>query len=304
MAAKQRPDDNFTNRQKHIIVLAPTRYDRVVSSLVATLIALTVVVLVLIVVWYSNRPPSVRQTAPMEFVELAGGDPEGSPDETFQLESPEDETLDPSLAEEVSEETQVQEMLETVVELSDQASQQVQEVFDTAPENTGNPGSAHGTGRRPLGMGPGSGGFPREQRWFVRFPEGETLDEYVRELTYFGIELGALFPDGRLVYLSDLKSPKPKVRVVRSGKGEKRLYMIWRGGQRRKGDIKLFKRAGIDVSNAVILHFYPKRTEQMLAQAEYEYRKRPPQQIRRTYFAVVKDGNGYKFVVTKQLYVR
>ncbi len=286
------------------VVLAPTRYDRVVSSLLAALIALTIAVLALIVVWYSNRPPSVRQTAPMEFVELAGGDPEGAPDETFKLESPEEETLDPSLAEVVSEEVQVEEMLETVVELSDKASQQVQEVFDTAPESAGKPGSAHGTGRRPLGMGPGSGGFPREQRWFVRFPQGDTLDEYVRKLTYFGIELGALFPDGRLVYLSDLDKPRPKTRVVRSGKGENRLYMIWRGGQRRELDIKLFQRAGINVGNAIILHFYPPETERLLAQAEYEYRKRPPQQIRRTYFTVVREGNGYKFVVTKQLYVR
>jgi len=285
-------------------VLAPTRYDRVSSLLIAAVIALLIAVCALVVVWFSNRPPAARQTAPMEFVELSGGDPEGAPDETFELESPEEETLDPSLAEVVSEETQVEEMLETVVELSDKATSQVQEVFDTAPQSTGRPGSSKGTGRRPLGLGPGSGGFPREQRWFVRFSEGATLEEYVNQLTFFGIELGALFPDGRLVYLSDLKSPRPKTRVTRSGKGEKRLYMMWRGGQRRQLDIQLFRRAGIDVRSAVILHFYPPETEALLARAEFEYRKRPPEKIRRTYFAVVRDRGGYKFVVTKQLYVR
>jgi len=284
-------------------VLEVTQYDRVSSSMIATVMGLILAVICLVVIWFTNRPPAPRQTAPLEFVELAGGVEDGAIDESFDLESPEEETLDPSLAETVSEETQVQEMLETVVELSDSATSQVQDVYDVAPQNTGKAGSSKGTGRRPLGMGPGKGGFPREQRWFIRFADGGTLDEYVDQLTFFGIQLSALFSDGRLVYLSKLKSNRPKTKTVKSGTGENRMYMTWRGGNRRQGDMKLFQKAGIDVSGAVILHFYPPETEAMLAQIEFEYRKRPSEEIRRTYFSVVRDRSAFKFVVSKQSYL-
>ena len=285
-------------------VLQVTPYDRISSTMIAIVLALIGAVACLVVVWFSNRPPDVRQTAPMEFVEFPGGVEEGAVDESFELESPEEETLDPSLAETVTEETQVQEMLETVMELSDQAASQVQQVYDVAAQSTGTPGSSKGTGRRPLGMGPGERGFPREQRWYVRFAEGGTLDEYIEQLDYFGIQLGVLLSNGQLVYLSDLKSAKPQTKTVTSGAGESRMYMMWRGGQRRQGDVRLFQKAGVDVTGATILHFYPRETEMMMAQLERDYRGRPSEEIRRTYFVVVRDRGAFKFVVKKQSYLR
>ena len=284
-------------------VLNVTQYDRVSSSMIAIVIGLVVAAIWLGVVWLTNRIPQPDDAAPLELLELAGGEPDGAPDETLEVESPEPETEDPSVAEEVDEQTEITEMLETVVELSDSAAEQVQQTFDAMATNTGNPGSKQGTGRRPLGMGPGEGGFPREQRWFTRFSDG-TLDEYAKQLSFFRIELGALTNDGNLHYLTNLTAAKPRVRTVKSGKGEKRLYMTWRGGSRRKTDLKLFKRAGMNAIGAMILHFYPPKLEAKLAQLEKKYRNRSVDQIRRTYFVVRDAGKGYQFIVTKQLYFR
>jgi len=51
------------------------------------------------------------------------------------------------------------------------------------------------------------------------------------------------------------------------------------------------------------MHFYDPETEQLLARTEVAYRNRKSSEIRSTYFAVRKDGSGYKFVVTSQSYL-
>ena len=74
--------------------------------------------------------------------------------------------------------------------------------------------------------------MPRDQRWFIRFSETGSVDEYARQLQYFGIQLGALFPDrGELVYLSDLTNATPSKRVETTGNDL--LYFNWQGGSRR-----------------------------------------------------------------------
>jgi hypothetical protein len=237
-------------------------------------------------------------------IELPGGFEDGSPDETLRVDSPEPESRDAAPAEMPADQTEIAEALETVVEFSESATQQVQQQFDTGGvQNTGKGGSAKGTGRRGLGVGPGTGGMPREQRWFVRFGDRAGLEEYAKQLEFFGIELGALLPDGRLAYISKLTAPAPAVRFAASGAGEQRLYMTWQGGERRGADVELFKHANVEVrADTVIFHFYPKATESMLARLELDYRGRPLKQIRRTYFAVEPAAKGYQFSVVRQIY--
>ncbi len=283
-------------------VLKVTRYDRVSASMIAFVVALVGSVIWLTVLWGTNRLSSPQRAVPVELVELAGGVDDGAVDETLRLESPAEETQDPSLAETIAEESEIQEMLESVVELADEATDQAQRQFELEAQNAGKPGSAKGTGRRALGMGPGEAGLPREQRWFMRFSEGGTLDGYAEQLSFFGIELGVLRANGKLDYLYDITAKKPKIRSVSSGKGENRLYMTWRGGNRRISDIQLFERAGSYVGQGLILHFYPPKTEARLARLERNHRDRLVEQIRRTYFAVRRNSTGYEFIVTKQSY--
>lgn len=284
-------------------VLHDTLYDRVSSWTIALFIGVAGLCVCVVAVWITNRLPSPPKTVPVELVEAPGGFEDGSPDETLRVDSPEPEVHDASPAEMPSDKTEIAESLETVVEVSDSATQQVQQQFDTGVQNTGKTGSAKGTGKKGLGVGPGTGGMPREQRWFVRFGERAGVDEYAKQLQFFGIEIGALLPDGRLAYLSDLTQPAPTVKYVASGAGEKRLFMTWQGGDRRSADVDLFKRANVAVfADTPIFHFYPPATESQLVRLELDYRNRKLSQIRRTYFAVETAGNGYQFSVIRQVY--
>lgn len=284
-------------------VIGTTRYDLVTSALMAGVAGLALAVAILLAWWLSIRPTAPEAMMPVEMVELSGGSPDGEENSTPDLETDAAPTDDPSLAEIVAENNEVVEQIENIVEMADQASEQAARQFEPDLVSAGKPGSATGTGRRALGMGPGNGGFPREQRWFIRFGEDGSLDEYAEQLDFFGIELGLLRPTGDLLYLSQLSAARPTVRTASSGKGEKRLYFTWQGGGRKAGDIRLFKKAGIDVGGGLLFHFYPKPTETLLATAERVYRNRPVAQIRRTYF-VVRPGRKekFEFAVSMQTY--
>lgn len=282
-------------------VLQVTRYDRAIAGVLAVFAGLTFAFGGVTTVWLTNRTNTKVTTVPVELLELPGGDEDGSPDETLRVDSPDPERPDAAPEEENAEETEVEQTLETVVEMSDAATELVQQQFEIGVRNVGKAGSASGTGRRGLGVGPGVGGIPREQRWYVRYGDRLTVDEYARQLDFFGIELGALLPDKRLAYVSKLTQGTPAVRYTSSGAGEQRLYMSWQGGERRRADLELIGRAGLQVPfETTVLHFYPPETETMLARLEHDYLNRPVAQIKRTYFSVERDGAGYKFVVTGQ----
>ncbi len=283
-------------------VLRTTVFERVRSWLLSAVLLTGAAVALLSFVYVGNLPPQVDAVAPIEFIELSGGSEDGNPDESLLVESPDPETPDAANDPLTEQEPQVEEMLESVSELADQVAAQVQQTMDVASSNSGRAGSAHGTGGRPLGSGAGDGGLSREQRWYVRFDQSGSLQRYAEQLDFFGIELGALLPDGRLVYLSKLSSPKSMQRESRSGKGEDRLYMVWRAGPLQKADRELFAKAGVQTSGATFFHFYSPQTEATLANLELAYANRNVKDIRRTYFLVTRAAGRYQFVVTRQTY--
>lgn len=285
-------------------VLSTTRYDSVSSILLAVVAGLLLCVALLGVAWYASRIPKPPEPIPVELVEIAGGVEDGAPDESLRVDSPAPENEEASITSEPADVAEMQETLSSVVELSDEAIDLAQRLTEEDAQNTGVAGSAHGTGRRALGKGPGKQGFPREQRWFVRYADGQTIDEYGRQLDFFGIELGAIVA-GKLAYASQFSQPRPHVRTVDSGTGETRLYMTWQGGSRRTADLQLLKKAGIDVGGGTVFQFYPPAIEQQLAVLERDYRNRSADEIRRTFFAVrAGEQGGYVFYVTRQTYLR
>lgn len=283
-------------------VMRVTQFDQVSSSLIAIVLALIIAVLWLSIVWATNRLPQTENEVALEMIDLAGGAEDGAPDESLLVESPEDPIDDPAQVDTPEEENQVEEMLDSVVELSDKATQQVQQQMQTDLTNSGKVGSAAGTGKRALGFGPGKKGLPREQRWFIKFSDRGSLIDYAKQLDFFKIELGALLRDGKMIYLSNVSSDKPVTRTASSGANEKRLYMTWQGGQRKSSDLKLFNKAGHDVRGAILFHFYPKETENMLLTLEKQYRNKNFDEIRRTYFTVRGNRSEYSFDVTRQTY--
>ncbi|MFN0050727.1 MAG: hypothetical protein ACKV0T_00960 [Planctomycetales bacterium] len=284
-------------------MLRTTAYEQVSSWLMAFIAGLAFVVLLLSVAWFATRAPVPSAAVPVELLELAGGVEDGAVDETLRVESPEPESADATPTDIVADEREVQESLDNVLELAEEAATQTEKTFELGTRTTGKGGSASGTGRRALGAGPGVGGYPREQRWYVRFGDQQNLDDYAKQLDFFKIEFGAIVGN-KLVYVSNFSAAKPSTRTESSGADEKRLYMTWQGGGRKQADLQLFRKAGIDVGGGVIFQFYPKPIEDRLAQLELDYRKRKATEIRRTYFAVNRKDQGYEFAVIRQTLLR
>ena len=280
-----------------------TGYDRVSAWVIAGVLGLILTVAYLFMQWFIQHDFSADTLPPLEIVTVGGGEPDGNPDDSPLLESMAEEVPDPSLTELREDETQVEELFETIVEVADRAANPAP-VPTTSNATGGNPGSASGTGGAALGFGPGEAGMPTEQRWFISFSDQGSLDEYARQLDFFGIRLGALSIDsGELAILSNLAAAKPSVERKQSGK-DAGLYFLWQGGGRKEADKNLFKKAGITLSDEPVLHFYPPETEQKLLRLERDYAGRDGADIRRTYFDVRKAGGGYAFEITKQQYLR
>jgi hypothetical protein len=262
---------------------------------------LGVTLVTLIAIWLANMLPTRVLLEPV-MTAGDGGWEDGSPDETLSVESPEDPSDDPSVADLPSDVTQLMEITDPVTEMSDRAAELVEDTSFTDQSNSGNPGSAEGTGGRPLGSGgPGRGGAKREQRWMVVFADKSDLNSYARQLDFFRIELGLLKAvENRLIYVSSVSTERPLTREVRTADSEKRLFMNWEGGDRKKADADLCRKAGLDPSGGVFLHFYPPELENRLAELELSYAGRTAAQIRRTVFEVKRSGDSYEFVVTDQ----
>ena len=284
-------------------VMGVTGYDRASAAVIAVVLALVVAVAYLFVEWLSQHEFEADTLPPLETVVIGGGDPDGNPDDSPLLESLAEQVPDPSLEELREDETTVEELLETVVDVSDRAADPAPNA--TAGEAGGTPGSAAGNGGRPLGFGPGDGGVSAEQRWFVSFADRGSLEEYGRQLDHFGIELGVLdVQSGSLTLVRDFSKPQPTVTRKTSGADDGRLYFLWQAGGRKAADEKLLAKAGVDAVDKPVLHFYPQKTEQRLLRLEKDHANRDFADIRRTYFEVVNQGRGYDFSVTQQSYLR
>ena len=162
--------------QPALPVLRVTRFDQVSAWLIALVLGLGFSVVALTAVWVAMRPKTSQNPVPVEIVELSGGVPDGAVNETLQMESPEEIAEDPSLAEVEAPETEIEESLDNVLDLADEATNLATQQFETDSRSAGKPGSKRGTGRRALGMGPGEGGFPRDERWFIAYSNEAGLD--------------------------------------------------------------------------------------------------------------------------------
>ena len=308
-------------------IIKMTEHDQVSSGLYAVVMLLSTGVGLLIMVWVANMLPVHKRPPAVQLLEEEpGGDPhgfiDGVPGETLALGSPDVDASDPTMeAEEAPTDTpdaaesldpadlaDAPELSSDQTPVDSPDSPQVNKQFAAAPIPKARPGSPFGkeggTGRPPIGFGGGKGrGFPREMRWFVKFVERGTTEDYAAQLDFFGIELGALMPDGKLILVSKLTAGKPTARTVNNGQEEKRLYFTWKGGERKRLDLQIFQKAGITADNALLMHFYPADTENQLAIIERDYRKKKAEEIRKTYFAVRAAKQGFEFTITSQTYI-
>ncbi len=287
-------------------------YDRVSSLLMAVVVGAVIVVGWLWLVYVTNQAYASRVTSPLEIVDVfggGGGSPDGTPGSTEKIDVPgADVAAQASNNDEVSgdfEEPAVREtpaaMLDAVAAVGENMAEV--EIDAVMPRggavSSGARASKLGTGGPGLGFGPGDGGVPREQRWSIVYNQGQTAEEYARQLDALGVELAVVSGKNQLTYISHFSQAVPTKRFG-SGQGDDRLYFLWQGRGRKASDVALLKKAGIEVGDGVVIQFYPKGVENMLAQLEVRYKGRQPAEIRMTRFNVVPKGDNYGFAVAAQ----
>lgn len=185
----------------------------------------------------------------------------------------------------------------------------VQQVRDAAAGSAG--GSPPGDGRQPDPRKEEARGvIPPWERWKIRFLNRFSITGvhiYARLLDFFKIELGAVGGGSPNVdYARNLTKSKPDRR---SGKpeNEKRLYMTsQRDSATAEFDRQLLARAGITTQGRMVIQFYPKEIEELLARLEMQA-ARPagyahPKEILITVFGVRLKRDGYEFYVMDQYY--
>jgi len=294
------------------VVWGESRYDQVTSMLMAIVVGAVLVVAWLALIYATSQAYAGRVAAPLEIVDVfggGGGSPDGTPGSTERIEvSGAEMAAAASNNEEVAsefEEPSVEETPAAMLDAVADAGQSLAEVDLGAVMPTGGAlasgrkASKFGTGGPGLGLGPGDGGVPREQRWSIIYNPGQTAEEYAHQLDAFKVELAVISKDNQLIYVSNFSDPSPTVRRG-GGQGDNRLYFLWQGRGRKASDVALLQKAGIDVGDGVVIQFYPRKVEETLAQLEVRYRGRQPAEIRVTRFNVVPKDQGYGFAVVAQ----
>lgn len=138
-----------------------------------------------------------------------------------------------------------------------------------------------------------------QRNWEIRFPKGQTVEAYAKQLDHFGIELAVVLPEGMLLYVSRLSADKPLTRTGKAA-NETRFYLTWRGGELSLADLELLHRAGVEARNRVLLKLLPPELEKQLTQLERQAAGPRADRVRKTRFDIRPSDGSYQFVVVEQ----
>ena len=267
------------NVDRNVYRLEVSRYDRVSGMLLALLTLLGMAVLIMFIVWLTNR--IFLHYAPPPVLAADIGNPEDPWGGSDDIEPPAPQETD--IIEEEIEET-----LEAVTDaIATRATMMSRRV------------SGDGSGRGGSGTGRGRKGTSRN--WEVQFIKGNTLKTYARQLDFFKIELGVRRPGNKIEYAYNLAATRPRTRIGPTDQ-EKRYYLTWRRGNLQEADRDLLRKAGIEPGRSPIFKFLPPEVEAMLLGLEQAKAGGRVKKIRMSRFGLLPDGDGYKFYVIRQPY--
>ena len=284
---KQAGNTNFP------VKLTVAAYDRVAAMLVALLIVVGFLVLIMFLIWLTNRVFAKQIAVPVEFLEELSGRGDHALGSARDLEEPGVEELEEDL------EPQLENTLLAIMEVVSTQQAKLDEFEADSPIV----GKGWGEGdSRPPGLEGDGNVIPRWQRWEIHFATTSLLN-YKKQLDYFGVELSAVGGEqSKVDYLSKLSLSRP-IRRSGSSDAENRLYMTWRSGGLQQVDREILNGAGISTAGRIILQFYSAKIEQDLARLEKQYMgNRDLRTIRKTFFGVKTVGRGYEFYVIDQVY--
>jgi hypothetical protein len=144
-----------------------------------------------------------------------------------------------------------------------------------------------------------AGEIPRHERWEIVFPAGLTEVDYAVQLDALGIELGVLWPDGQIEYVTAVSQLMPMRRKAAAA-DERRFYLSWGQGDLAAADQKLLAKAGVEGAPPLVLHYLSQTAESRLAELEQAFAGRAAGTIYRTQFGVRMGKGGYEFYVVEQ----
>jgi hypothetical protein len=271
-------------------------YDRAAGLLIALLVLLGTSVVVLLFAFLAGQfAPRRERTVPVVVHEGAGGDPASVDSSGMLLDVPQTETI--------SKETTVplESFRETIDSIDRLVKERQTEIVDLLQPEVSQPSRSTGSGDAPAaGTGGGAGGVARRRQWEIYYGAGDTLEEYGKQLDFFGIELAAVDGDGTAVYARDFSKPAPAIDRNRQGP-ERRLTMTWQAGSpRREVDRKLLEKVGVDTLGKTLVQCLPIELEAKLEKLEYDFARRTPDRVEHTRFAIRPARNVYEMFVSEQ----
>jgi hypothetical protein len=278
--------------------MAVSAYDRAASWVIALNILLGCAVLLAFLFWLSKVMTFTRdEQATVVLVENIAGRGDHAAGFARDVEPPGMEELPEEMEPRVE---QLLEAVTTVVSTQATALDTMQTTMLSSSQGTG-----LGDSRPPGPLGEGDDVIPRGERWEIRY-NSNNLAAYAQQLDCFQIELGAVGGGEKQVdYVMNLQQPRPNTRQG-PGDAEKRLYMLWTMGALKAFDQRLLRAAGVKTAGRVVVQFYPKPVEDMLARIEIEYAgrngKTSVKQIKQTVFGVRRQGTGFEYYVVSQVY--
>ena len=276
--------------------LKVSRYDRASGMLLAWVILLGVIVVIMLVIWWTNQIKLGQAPPDIKWLKLRqGGGPLGG---NMKLAGAIDEKIELM---EASAEV-------TLAAIANAVSTKVAVLDD--PSLSDPTGKGRGDGGRGIGDGPGRGIGPGPGIGIVRppefiMPEGLSLDAYARVLDGLDIELGVVLPGNKVQYVKNLSSSSPITRIGPADR-DLRYHLAWRSGELQQADRDLFGRAGIDPGNRTILQFLtPQREDNLVAMAKKHAKEKHDvelNKIRKTRYGVkLAQAGRWEFYVIDQL---
>lgn len=263
-------------------LLKVSAYDRAASMLIALLILVGSAVAILFGIWLTSRvffvpdPPVVASLDEEEGTQNPSG-------LSRDIEEPGVEDL-LDLAE--------PEVVETLVAVTDAVSSMAA-TLDALEGVVSSRGTGVGDNRKP---GTGDGIIPRWQRWEIRY-SSTTLEDYQKQLEFFGVELGSLGGGRPGVDYVAFKNGRPVKRTTESADDD-RLYFIWQGGRFKEQDRSLMTAAGVPITGRVLCQFYSQEMENRLADLERQkLGNRSLRDVQKTYFGIQSVQRGFEFYV-------
>lgn len=277
-----------TLRPQLSVEIAPTFYDRLSAAVVAGILLLGFMLLVLFSIWWN---PEVAHH-PVGDDTIIVPPPPLNPDLTTLDDKG---FLEPGVQE--FPELEIPQMAQLLIATTDAVSKVV-------GVSEANIGTDTKVGRGLFSFGHDRDVYkvnemPVQQRWSVKF-QAENIDDYKKQLSFFDIDVAAIHRTKNLIWrVSDVADSCVVTQTSRQQENQT-LRFHHKKSRMRSWDVELCKQSGVEMSDTIVSHFYPAATQEMLKNLEstaVAKAGRKLEEVRKTFFKVVKQDDGFEFKV-------